>query len=231
MSQLYDNIIEFINQHFYKRNEKPVKYQEWLTNEYRNGEWYIGNVFYDECDKDNTGYYDLSYLNNQTFSYDKSTKSYIMKRNNTGFGTILINNLTAPSTFMCSVDFKLNTGGSINTQPRLVIFNSNGNGIASRVVYASSTSKGYGVSYVNYTSDGSFITSQSSANITTGEWYTMKVFVDNYNIIEEIYDSSKNLMGTQYVQSNVALDENRIGIQHCYTSNASVNWKNLKVIY
>jgi len=38
---LLENIIIFINKYFYKTEEKPVKYAEWLTSEYTNGVWYI----------------------------------------------------------------------------------------------------------------------------------------------------------------------------------------------
>lgn len=231
MTQLYNNITRLLNEYFYKTVEKPVKYNEWLDEYYFNGIWYIGNIFYDDCTKDNNDKYNLTYLNNQSFTYDEDSKSYNMKRTTTGFGTILIKDLTVPNTFMCSVDFKLNNGGSLNVQPRIVIYNENGNGIASRIVYASTSSKGYGVSYTNYTTDGAFITSQQSADIAIGEWYTINMFVDNYNIIEEVYDSNKNLIGRQYVQSNISLNNNKIGIQHCYTNGASVNWRNLKVIY
>lgn len=42
MGQLLENLITLINKYFYKTEEKPVKYNEWLTSEYVNGVWYIG---------------------------------------------------------------------------------------------------------------------------------------------------------------------------------------------
>ena len=42
MSQLLENLITLVNKYFYKTEEKPVKYSEWLTSEYKNGIWYIG---------------------------------------------------------------------------------------------------------------------------------------------------------------------------------------------
>lgn len=38
---LLENIITLINKYFYKTEEKPVKYREWLTSKYINGKWYI----------------------------------------------------------------------------------------------------------------------------------------------------------------------------------------------
>lgn len=39
---LRDNLITLISKYFYKREEKPEKYEEWLISEYVNGKWYIG---------------------------------------------------------------------------------------------------------------------------------------------------------------------------------------------
>ena len=45
---LRDNLITLLNKYFYKKEEKPKKYKEWLTSQYENGTWYLGeynNVF------------------------------------------------------------------------------------------------------------------------------------------------------------------------------------------
>ncbi|MBO5180123.1 MAG: hypothetical protein J6B87_07265 [Clostridia bacterium] len=39
---LYKNLITLIHKYFYKTEEKPEKYYEWLTSGYVNGKWYIG---------------------------------------------------------------------------------------------------------------------------------------------------------------------------------------------
>ena len=39
---LRDNLINLLNQSFFKTEEKPAKYMEWLISEYSNGKWYIG---------------------------------------------------------------------------------------------------------------------------------------------------------------------------------------------
>lgn len=39
---LRDNLITLLNKYFYKREEKPVKYSQWLTSQYENGTWYLG---------------------------------------------------------------------------------------------------------------------------------------------------------------------------------------------
>ena len=54
MSILLDNINDLVNKYFYKTTDKPVKYNEWLDEYYFNGKWYIGDVFYDDCNKDNS---------------------------------------------------------------------------------------------------------------------------------------------------------------------------------
>ena len=41
---LYEDLIALVNKYFYKTDEKPAKYNEWLTSEYINGKWYIGYV-------------------------------------------------------------------------------------------------------------------------------------------------------------------------------------------
>ena len=38
---LYENLVTLIHKYFYKTEEKPEKYYEWLTSEYVNGVWYI----------------------------------------------------------------------------------------------------------------------------------------------------------------------------------------------
>lgn len=42
---LYENLIALVNKYFYKTEEKPMKYNEWLTNTYSNGKWYICEDF------------------------------------------------------------------------------------------------------------------------------------------------------------------------------------------
>ena len=42
ITDLYNNIIALLGNYFYKTEEKPTKYNEWLTSEYANGKWYIG---------------------------------------------------------------------------------------------------------------------------------------------------------------------------------------------
>lgn len=42
ITDLYNNIIALLGNYFYKTEEKPIKYNEWLTSEYINGRWYIG---------------------------------------------------------------------------------------------------------------------------------------------------------------------------------------------
>ena len=39
---LYNNLITLLSKYFYRRDEKPKKYKEWLISEYSNGKWYIG---------------------------------------------------------------------------------------------------------------------------------------------------------------------------------------------
>lgn len=41
---LHDNLINLLNQSFFKTEEKPAKYMEWLESEYLNGKWYIGET-------------------------------------------------------------------------------------------------------------------------------------------------------------------------------------------
>ena len=55
MSDLLDNIISFTHTYFYKTEEKPVKYNEWLKTGYSNGIYYIGEdwiYFNDGSDTD-----------------------------------------------------------------------------------------------------------------------------------------------------------------------------------
>lgn len=39
---LYENLIALVNKYFYKTEEKPIKYSEWLISEYINGKWFLG---------------------------------------------------------------------------------------------------------------------------------------------------------------------------------------------
>lgn len=39
---LYEDLVTLIHKYFYKTEEKPETYYEWLISEYKNGIWYIG---------------------------------------------------------------------------------------------------------------------------------------------------------------------------------------------
>lgn len=41
---LRNNLITLLSKYFYKREEKPVKYSEWITSKYKNGDLYIGET-------------------------------------------------------------------------------------------------------------------------------------------------------------------------------------------
>lgn len=45
MTQFYDNITQLLNKYFYKTEEKPTKYNEWVTSYYSNGKWYLCEDF------------------------------------------------------------------------------------------------------------------------------------------------------------------------------------------
>lgn len=42
ISNLYKNLTTLLSSYFYKRGEKPEKYEEWMTSIYKNGIWYLG---------------------------------------------------------------------------------------------------------------------------------------------------------------------------------------------
>lgn len=44
MTQLRNNLINLLNQSFFKTEEKLAKYMEWLESEYSNGKWYINET-------------------------------------------------------------------------------------------------------------------------------------------------------------------------------------------
>ena len=54
---LYENLIALVNKYFYKTDEKPAKYNEWLTNTYSNGKWYICEDFIYHNDGSDTELY------------------------------------------------------------------------------------------------------------------------------------------------------------------------------
>lgn len=41
---LRNNLITLLSKYFHKREEKPVKYSEWITSKYKNGDLYIGET-------------------------------------------------------------------------------------------------------------------------------------------------------------------------------------------
>lgn len=45
ITDLYNNIIALVNKYFYKTEEKPAKYEEWLQSGYSNGIWYLCENF------------------------------------------------------------------------------------------------------------------------------------------------------------------------------------------
>lgn len=69
---LRDNLINLLNQSFFKTEEKSAKYMEWLESEYTNGKWYINETTIPTPTAGNGGaqYIQSSYAINQQGTHE-----------------------------------------------------------------------------------------------------------------------------------------------------------------
>lgn len=180
---------------------------------------------YDSGTSDNTSKYDTTSASGMSFAFDSTETAYKLTRTSSGFGTILLKDLTVDTNVELSFDVKMMSMSSPNSQPRLGLYNGN-NGVVGRLAKWGSGNT-IQISTATKSADG---TSISSANISSNwsEWYTLKLTFDGNSVKEELYQGNTLISSVTGTQSTLG-NSNSVGIQFAYANGTIVYFKNLKV--
>ena len=180
---------------------------------------------YDSGASDNTSQYDTTSASGMSFAFDSTETAYKLTRTSSGFGTILVKDLTVATNIELSVDIKMMSMSSPNSQPRLGLFNGN-NGIVGRLAKWGAGNT-IAIGTATKTADGTII---ADKNVSTnwGEYYTVKVIFSGSTVTEELYQGDTLISSVTGTQSTLG-NSNSVGIQFAYANGTIVYFKNLRI--
>ena len=201
---LRDNLITLLNQSFFKTEEKPAKYMEWLISEYSNGKWYICENFIYH----NNGS-DIELYNPQNAII--TTENGILKITTNTDGEKKVSFPTEWFTTYDNVYMEMTYCGG-TTQPIALCLNTENNN---------------SVGWLSYDGASTFVNALGSSNINITHTATIgDVFrLERYNGVTDFYQNGELL----FSGSRTFNDKFRFGF---YTNNGRVqSWKDIKIGY
>ena len=203
---LYEDLIALVNKYFYKTEEKPAKYNEWLQNGYSNGTWYLCEDFIYFNDGSDTN------LHNPQGATITTNNGYLTITTNTD-GEKKVNFPTEWFDKDANVYMEMTyCGGSV--QPIGICFNNTSNSTYGWVSYDPSTSR-----FSNALSGSG--TNVTGIIIKIGDVFRL----ERDNDVSKFYQNGELLFSfTRFFP-----DTFRFGF---YTNNSRVqSWKNIKIGY
>lgn len=188
---MLNNLINLASKYFYKTEEKPAKYHEWLTSIYENGKWYICEfLYYDNGSSDNSTNYSF-YTNNMnaTLTYNSNQYYVITAQQYSSNGSMLKIGEIDVQNCEISIDFYWASGevgnGGYNATMKLS---------GSNYTYENSTYIGTWSNnkVIGTVVDGTDYRQKPTNRLSMNTWYTFKATINDDTILSEIILKNNN---------------------------------------
>ena len=195
-----------------------------------------GPLFYDDCSTDNTNLYDTTTnWTKSSFTFDSSNSCYAMSRTSSpsGMCTLWIKDLTVTDQVKITVDMKIGTSGSQNTQAGPLVMNSaKTKGFLAMIESWSSSTGAYSLGTINAptgTHGTKVVNDQSLGVNAKSYWLTYEMSINSSSVELNIYNGSTKIKTGTVSSSQLDSTGNIVGFLMSYDSGAKVYLKNLKV--
>ena len=193
-------------------------------------------LFYDACDTDNTNLYDTTTNWTQSsFLFDSTNSCYAMSRISNPYGmcTLWINDLTVTDQVKITVDMKIATSGTTNTQGGPLVMNSAKNkGFLTMIEAWSLTIGAYSLGTIDAPTDshGTKIISDQNLGVNAKNyWLTYELIIDGSSVELNIYNGSTLIKTGTITSSQLDSTGNIVGFLMSYQEGAKILVKNIKV--
>ncbi len=193
-------------------------------------------LFYDACDTDNTNLYDTTTnWTKSSFLFDSTNSCYAMSRTSSpsGMCTLWIKDLTVTDQVKITVDMKIGTSGSQNTQAGPLVMNSAKNkGFITMIEAWSSITGAYSLGTINAPtgSHGTKLINDQSLGVNAKNyWLTYELIIDGSSVELNIYNGSTLIKTGTITSSQLDSTGNIVGFLMSYDVGAKSLVKNIKV--
>lgn len=193
-------------------------------------------LFYDACDTDNTNLYDTTTnWTNSSFLFDSTNSCYAMSRTSSpsGMSSLWINDLTVTDQVKITVDMKIGTSGSVNTQGGPLVMNSAKNkGFLAMIESWSASTGAYSLGTINAPtgSHGTKVINDQSLGVNAKNyWLTYELIIDGSSVELNIYNGSTLIKTGTITSSQLDSTGNIVGFLMSYDRGAKILVKNITV--